>query len=277
MEETQADENDLFFVYCDIFESISTHLSSSLGISLENIVYNIGIIEEIEKKMKIDVPKAISHLLEDISDIIEEIRKAYHISFKEKKIEKRELWGARESVRDHIGKIERRIGKIESLIEMRERKERIALRNEVKKLQGIKKTIKEFNDNLGGIDSIEWEAGLSKATVSITPKKGGKFYVAKTKLFDLAIVSPLDIVVSIKKRNVSIVTEGNGLLFDFFSIPFIKQIFVHSMSIDAEEGVKIDGLQGEKEVHVDAKREEKEIHIEFLKDNEKFFWTFPIY
>jgi hypothetical protein len=273
----KANEEDFFFVYCDIIESISDRLAATLGISSEDlVVHSIGILEEYAEKMEFDVPKDIKRFLKDIFDIIKKIREAYHIHFNENKIEERGLWKLRKTIREYLAKIERRIGKIESLIEIRGKKERIELRNEIKKIQGIKKTIKEFNDSLEGINSISWEAGLSKTTISITPKKGRKFYVAKTKLFDLAVTAPLDIVIAINRRNVSIIVEENGLFFDFFSIPFIKQIFAFSISIDDEKGVDLKGVQKGKEIHINVKRKEKKIHIDFQKNNENVSTTLPI-
>jgi len=132
-----ANGEDLFFVYCDIFESINTHLSSGLGISIEDILNSITIIDEIEEKINVDVPKDIANFLKDITEMIGKIGEVYHTSSIKKKINEKELREVREDVRDYIGKMERRIGKIEYLIELREREERMALRNIVKELQGI--------------------------------------------------------------------------------------------------------------------------------------------
>ena len=75
-----ANGEDLFFVYCDIFESINTHLSSGLGISIEDILNSITIIDEIEEKINVDVPKDIANFLKDITEMIGKIGEVYHLS-----------------------------------------------------------------------------------------------------------------------------------------------------------------------------------------------------
>ncbi len=270
-----ANGEDLFFVYCDIFESINTHLSSGLGISIEDILNSITIIDEIEEKINVDVPKDIANFLKDITEMIGKIGEVYHTSSIKKKINEKELREVREDVRDYIGKMERRIGKIEYLIELREREERMALRNIVKELQGIKKMIKEFNDGLDAIHSIEWEAGLSKAKIKINPKNGRKFHLAKTRLFDLAIESPSIITVSMEKEKVTISADEN-FLFDFFPISYINHIAAKSITIGSE-GIEIKGLKEGEEIHVFIKREGQNINIEFSKDKEKDSWTYPLF
>jgi len=269
-----ANKEDLFFVYCDIFESINVHLSSGLGISIGDILNNITIIDGIEEKMRVDAPRDIANFLKEIMEIIGKIREVYHTSSIKKKISEKELRKVREDVRDYIGKMERRIGKIEYLIELRKREERMILRNIVKELQGIKKMIKEFNDGLDAIHFIEWEAGLSKAKIKINPKNGRKFHLAKTKLFDLAIESPSNIAVSMGKEKVTISAHENFLL-EFFPVPSMNHIAAKSITIGSE-GIEIEGLKEGKKIHVFVKRKGQNINIEFSKDKEKDSWTYSL-
>lgn len=274
MGEMSENGEDLFFVYCDIFESINTYLFSSLGVSLGDIVNDIAIIDEIEERINIDAPKDIANFLKEITEVIGEIREIYHISSKKKKIGEKELRKMREEVRDCIRKMERYIGKIEYLIELRKRGERMGLRAIVRELQRIKKIIKEFNDSLDAINSIEWEAGLSKATIAIKPKDGRKFHLAQTKLFDLAIAIPLNVLVSIEKEKVILATN-ESFLFDFFPIPSMSHVIAKSISI-SKDGIEMKGLQEGNEICIEVKRKGENIHIDFFKDNEKASWTYPL-
>lgn len=272
MEETGKE--NLFFVYCDIFESIDGYFSSSLGLPLGEVVNNITIVDNIKEILDIDAPKDIARLLDEIKEIIEKIREIYHTSSARKKILEKELRKIREDVRDYIGKIERRIGKIEYLIEFKEREERMALRSMVKELQGIKKTIKEFTDGLGALETIEWDSGLSKANITIKPKSMQRFYLAKTKLFEISIDSPSNVLISIEKGKVILSTD-EGLLFDFFPLPSMSHIVIKEIVVSKED-IKMEGFQEEKEFHVKVRREGKDIHINFSGDGKKISWKYPV-
>lgn len=253
-------EENLFSIFCDILETSDEFLQSGLDVNLDNIIESISKIEHFEKMVgeeKIKENATIFPHYKKVRESVSEIRETYYSYFSKEKIGRALLKKMMDEVRVLIGKMERGIGKIQYVTEgIEDVKERMELRDFIKKIVYFKKLIKHFNDALSRIDTIEWNAGYSKTHLHIVPKIESAYRPIMSNMVEVEVQDETDIDITVGERNV--VVEANGALFlNFFAFSKIPDMYVKKITIDRRDGVEIIG--DGKKVNIFREREELKI------------------
>jgi len=152
-------EEDLFSIYCELYETAREWLMSGANIHLDEIAECIDNIENFGKIVDEDEikkhPLIAPHYKKTIKTI-SAIRESYHHHFSNEKIEEATLKKMMDDIRELVSNMQRNIGKIQSITErLKDINERIELREFIRKLTDLKKLIKHFNDSFSNVKRIE--------------------------------------------------------------------------------------------------------------------------
>lgn len=253
-------EENLFSIFCDILETSDEFLQSGIGINLDDIIESISKIEHFEEMVgekKIKDNATIFPHYKKVRESVSEIREIYYSYFSKEKIGGALLKEMMDEVRVLIGKMERGIGKIQYVTEgIEDVRERMELREFIKKMVYFKKLIRRFNDALSRIDTIEWNAGYSKTHLHIVPKIESAYRPIMSNMVEVEVQDETEIEITVGEK--SVVVETNGALFlNFFAFSKIPDMYVKKIIIDKRDGVEIIG-DGKK---VNIFREGKELKV----------------
>jgi len=237
-------EENLFSIFCDILETSDEFLRSGLGINLDDIIESISRIEHFEEivgEEKIKDNAIIFPHYKKVRESVSEIREVYCSYFSKEKIGGALVKEMMDEVRVLLGKMERGIGKIQYVAEgIEDMKERMKLRDFIKKIVYSKKLIRHFNDALSRIDTIEWNAGYSKTHLHIAPKIDSVYKPIMSNMVEVEVQDETDIEITVGAK--SVVAEVNGALFlNYYDSSKIPEMYIKKMKIEKEDGVEIIG------------------------------------
>lgn len=239
-------EDDLFSLYCDLYQTAREWLASSAALELDEVIDTICILDRFEDMLDLEaLQKAAPPISrkQRAEAILSRIRDALHQHFSSPHLDDGAIRALQEELREREAELHRLLGKLQGAVEhIPGIQERLAAREKIQSLVQMTKRVKDFANTLSDIGDLEWESNYSTLRLQIAPKEGRAYHPFSSKFFTCRIEQDTSIAAAVHRDHLLLTIDG-AFIFIFLGIRSVPALQARTITIHRWEGLRVEGPQ----------------------------------
>ncbi|HDS59643.1 MAG TPA: hypothetical protein ENN54_05050 [Thermoplasmatales archaeon] len=240
------DEDDLFSLYCDLYQTAREWMASGTALDLDEVVDAVCFLTHFEDLVDLEALQRAVPLVppkRGAAAILTRMRDSLRRRCTPRHLDSSALRDLKDDLREQEAELQRFLGKLQGAVEdVSGIKERLAMRNKVQSLVQMAKRVKDFASTLSDVGELEWESNYSTLRLCITPKKGRAYRPFGSKFFECRMERETAIEVSVQPDHLRLIIDGD-FQFTFLGVRTVPTLQARAITIHRMEGVRMEGAE----------------------------------